>query len=165
MVTAGQGPTEASEPSSPETCTCNANFLKTARTAQEELPKGSYSAILDSIPFSISSRKGEGGMAGSRPPPSPEEPAPHQAPQPLQPQQDQHVRAAPCFYPHVSGVGASRFLAEVPKAQPAPCVLQGMQFPSTGPWQTQQGRGSPQPFPGLCPWPAGQHSLMGLPLG
>lgn len=113
-------------------------------------------------------------MAGSRPPPSPEKPAPRHAPQPLQPQQDLCVHAAPCFYPHVSGAEASRFLAEIPKAHSSPRTLQGTQFPAQAlqtqtweppplrAWQTQPGRGSTHPHSGLCPRPAGQRSLLGL---
>lgn len=143
------------------------------------MPKGifgSYSAILDSIPFSISSGKRAGRNGSSPASSSPEKPAPCPAPQPLHPQQDQHVHTTPCFYPHVSGAEASLFLAELHKAHPTgSCSARSLQpsslllssgqtqtweLPLLRAWRTQQNRGSPPPR--LCPWACRSAQLAGF---
>lgn len=164
---------QALESSPPALWAFNAVFLKTASTAQKDLPKGifgSYSAIPDSVPFSV---KG-GGRNTS--PPSPENPAPC----PASPSCGPVCPRCPTFLPHVSGAEASRSLGEVPKAHPtgrcsgcslqpsshplSPEQMQPWEPPLSRAWRTQQGRGSPIP-PRLCPQPAGQHSSLGFPLG
>lgn len=91
---------QAPEPSPPALCAFIADLLKTVKIAQKNLPKGifgSYSAVLDSIPFSMSS--GKGGMAVPLLP-HPQRsllPAPHT-------QQDWCVHAIPCFHAKSRGI-------------------------------------------------------------
>jgi len=155
-----RGPTQALEPTPPALCTFNAGFPRTARTAQKDLPKGiygSYSAIRDSIPFSMSSRKRRGrngsppasptlGEAGSLPctaaslsPAGPAHPCcPTLLPLP--------VRSRGTPLPSRSPYSTSLRSLQRSARLPSPAQTQPRERLLSRAWWTQQGRGSPPPL-------------------